>query len=56
MIRPPIENIGCRQPIALKLLAKVLLLAKILRRHFALAFCLSMIFSENRYPLFGIML
>jgi hypothetical protein len=25
-------------------------------RHFALSFCLSMIFSENRYPLFGIML
>jgi len=27
-----------------------------LNRHFALASCLSMIFSENRYPLFGIML
>jgi hypothetical protein len=25
-------------------------------RHHALAYCLSMIFSENRYPLFGIML
>jgi hypothetical protein len=25
-------------------------------RHHALAFCLSMIFFENRYPLFGIML
>jgi hypothetical protein len=25
-------------------------------RHPALAFCLSMIFSENRYPLFRIML
>jgi hypothetical protein len=25
-------------------------------RHHALAHCLSMIFSENRYPLFGIML
>jgi hypothetical protein len=25
-------------------------------RHPALAFCLSMILSENRYPLFGIML
>jgi hypothetical protein len=25
-------------------------------RHPALAFCWSMIFSENRYPLFGIML
>jgi Zn-dependent M28 family amino/carboxypeptidase len=27
-----------------------------LNRHFALARYLSMIFSENRYPLFGIML
>jgi hypothetical protein len=27
-----------------------------LNRHFTLADCLSMIFSENRYPLFGIML
>jgi hypothetical protein len=27
-----------------------------LDRHPALAFCLSMIFSENRYPLFRIML
>ena len=27
-----------------------------LNRHFALAHCLSMIFSENRFPLFGIML
>jgi hypothetical protein len=25
-------------------------------RHRALAYCWSMIFSENRYPLFGIML
>jgi hypothetical protein len=25
-------------------------------RHPALAYCWSMIFSENRYPLFGIML
>jgi hypothetical protein len=25
-------------------------------RHLALSFCLSMIFSENRYPLFRIML
>jgi hypothetical protein len=25
-------------------------------RHPALAYCLSMMFSENRYPLFGIML
>ena len=25
-------------------------------RHHALAYCLSMIFAENRYPLFGIML
>src|SRR5215469_9237248 len=36
MIRPPIENIRCRQPIALKLLTKDLLLAKILRHHSAL--------------------
>jgi hypothetical protein len=27
-----------------------------LNRHFALAYCFSMIFSENRFPLFGIML
>jgi len=27
-----------------------------LNHHFALACCLSMIFSENRYPLFGIIL
>jgi hypothetical protein len=27
-----------------------------LNRHPALAFCWNMIFSENRYPLFGIML
>jgi hypothetical protein len=27
-----------------------------LNRHPALAFCLSMIFSESRFPLFGIML
>ena len=27
-----------------------------LNRHFALGWCLSVIFSENRYPLFGIML
>jgi hypothetical protein len=27
-----------------------------LNRHHALASCLSMIFSENRFPLFGIML
>jgi hypothetical protein len=27
-----------------------------LNRHPALAYCWSMIFSENRYPLFGIML
>jgi hypothetical protein len=27
-----------------------------LNRHSVLAFCWSMIFSENRYPLFGIML
>jgi hypothetical protein len=27
-----------------------------LNRHFALGWHLSMIFSENRYPLFGIML
>jgi hypothetical protein len=27
-----------------------------LNRYFALAHCLSMIFSENRFPLFGIML
>jgi hypothetical protein len=26
------------------------------KRHLALSFCLSMIFSENRYPLFRIML
>src|SRR5215467_789156 len=27
-----------------------------LDRHFALVYCLSMVFSESRYPLFGIML
>jgi hypothetical protein len=28
----------------------------LVNRHFALDACLSMIFSENRFPLFGIML
>jgi len=42
----------------LKLIAMSLLKQNAIRlnHHFALACCLSMIFSENRYPLFGIML
>ena len=62
MLKPPqrLSQLGCPEPSGGEMPGNASVFLErdnfSSNRHLALPYCWSMIFSENRYPLFGIML